>query len=105
MCIPCSVTNYNFRSLISFSELNKYQLLLPAERTSTRIDLERIVTKEKAGLKLNPVIEVSTSLRGIIVNVMIIIETITAITRITIITEIMDAIIFFIIPASGSPAR
>lgn len=61
----CFVANKKYEKLskeiISFSELNKYQLLLPAERTSTRIDLERIVTKEKTGLKLNPVIEVSTT--------------------------------------------
>lgn len=61
----CFVANKKYEKLsqevISFSTLNNYQLLLPAERTSTRIDLERVVSKEKNGLKLNPTIEVSTT--------------------------------------------
>lgn len=61
----CFVANKKYEKLskevISFSTLNGYQLLLPAERTSTRIDLERVVAKEKNDLKLNPIIEVSTT--------------------------------------------
>lgn len=46
---------------IDFITLNKYQLLLPAERTSTRISLEKEVKKEKQDLTLKPIIEVSTT--------------------------------------------
>ena len=61
----CFVANKKYEKLsketLSFSELNKYQLLLPAERTSSRINLEKEVSKEKKDLKLKPIIEVSTT--------------------------------------------
>lgn len=61
----CFVANKKYEKLskkiLSFSELNKYQLLLPAERTSTRTELERVVAKENSNLKLQPIIEVSTT--------------------------------------------
>lgn len=47
--------------IVDFCELNKYQLLLPAERTSTRNSLENTMKKESSNLKLNPTIEVSTT--------------------------------------------
>ena len=49
------------QEIIDFCDLNKYQLLLPAERTSTRNVLENIVKKENSNLKLNPTVEVSTT--------------------------------------------
>lgn len=61
----CFVANKKYEKLskevINFSTLNKYQLLLPAERTSSRINLEKVVSNEKKGLKLKPIIEVSTT--------------------------------------------
>lgn len=61
----CFVANKKYEKLskeiINFATLNKYQLLLPAGRTSSRINLEKEVSKEKADLKLKPIIEVSTT--------------------------------------------
>lgn len=61
----CFVANKKYiklaDSIIDFRELNKYQILLPAERTSTRNILEDVIRSESPNLKLNPVIEVSTT--------------------------------------------
>lgn len=61
----CFVANKKYIKLadniIDFRELNKYQILLPAERTSTRNILEDVIRSESPNLKLNPVIEVSTT--------------------------------------------
>lgn len=61
----CFVANRKYIKLadniIDFRELNKYQILLPAERTSTRNALEEIIRREDSNLKLSPVIEVSTT--------------------------------------------
>lgn len=61
----CFVANRKYEKLskeiINFKTLNKYQILLPAERTSTRIELEKRVKLENPTLKLQPIIEVSTT--------------------------------------------
>lgn len=61
----CFVANKKYAKLsndsIDFNSLNKYQLLLPAERTNTRIALETEVKKENQNLFLKPSIEVSTT--------------------------------------------
>lgn len=61
----CFVANKKYiklsENIIDFRTLNKYQILLPAKRTSTRNMLEEIVRTECADLKLNPIIEVSTT--------------------------------------------
>ena len=47
--------------IIDFKELKKYQMLLPAARTSTRTALDETIKKESPNLKLQPVVEVSTT--------------------------------------------
>lgn len=61
----CFVANDKYeklsKSIIDFETLDKYPLLLPAERTSTRIELEKLVKSENKNTLLMPSIEVSTT--------------------------------------------
>lgn len=61
----CFIANKKYeklsKAIINFETLEKYPLLLPAERTSTRTELDKLVKKENSGLSLNPSIEVSTT--------------------------------------------
>lgn len=59
----CFVASEKYKDLsrkkVSFEALNNYELLLPATRTLTRVELEKVVRQSSNELLLKPVIDVS----------------------------------------------